>query len=174
MTRTLGSSEAAKQERHRRILALYVRQMTPPEMAAQLKVKPRTIYRDLEELRYWLRQQNDRNQLYCLGEALALAKEILREGWIIFHRPQTRDDNGRILDDTFRKLWALDRIMKAEQILERLAGFGTSKSIPPQPVIESMGEDEFASFIESLPEDEQIVLAKAIRHYESKAQSGDA
>jgi hypothetical protein len=174
MTRTFGSSEAGKEERQRKILALHVRGMTTPEMAAQLKVKPRTIYRDLEELGHWLRQQNDRNQLYSLGEAFALAKEILREAWILYHRPPARDDNGRTQDDTLRKLWALDRIMKATQVLERLAGFGASRSIPPQPAVKSNGENEVASLIESLPEDEQIVLAKAIRHLESKDQSGNA
>lgn len=152
MTRTFGSSDAAKQERQRKILTLYVRGMTPPEMAAQLKVETRTIYRDLEELEHWLRQQNDRNRLYSLGEAFALAKEILREAWILYHRPPPRDPNGGTHDDTPRKLWALDRVMKAEQTLERLARFSTSEPIP-QPAIESIGsEEEVASFVaEYLP-----------------------
>lgn len=165
MTRTFGSSEAGKEERQRKILALYVRGMTAPEMAIQLKVKPRTIYRDLEELGHWLRQQNDRNQLYCLGEAFALAKEILREAWILYHRPPPRDDNGRTQDDTLRKLWALDRVMKAAQALEHLARFDTSESVPPQPAIESMGEEEVASFIGSLP---PPLRSDIIGHLESR------
>lgn len=150
------------------MLMLYVRGMHAPEMAAQLKVKPRTIYRDLEELGHWLRQQNDRNQLYCLGEAFALAKEILREAWILYHRPPPRDDNGRTQDDTLRRLWALDRVMKAAQALERLARFGISESISSQPAIESVGsEEEVASFIEHLP---SSLRNDIIGHLESRLE----
>jgi hypothetical protein len=152
VARKFGSSEAAKVERQQRILMLYVRRMTAEEMATQLHVAPRTIYRDLEELDQWLRQQNDRNKLYCLAEAFALEKEILREAWILYHRPPSRDDEGRTQDNTVRKLWALDRVMKAAQALEHLAGFSTSESIPARPVVESnKSEEAVASFIETLP-----------------------
>ena len=152
MARTLGSSEVGKQERQQKILRLHVRGMTPVEMAAQLKVKPRTIYRDLEELRHWLRQQNDRQQFYSLGEAFALSKEVLREAWVLYYRPPPKDHNGIARDDTMRKLYALDRVMKAEQTLERLAGLESSDSLPSEPTSEPTGlEDQVASFIEELP-----------------------
>jgi len=165
MVRTFGSSETGKQERQQKILRLYVRGMTPAEIAALLNVKPRTIYRDLEELAHWLRQQNDRRKIYSLGEAFALAKEILREAWILYHRSPPKDEDGVARDDTIRKLYALDRVMKAEQTLERLAGFQTSDTIPTEPTTEPMSsEEQLAALVEILPLNLRNEIIEHLQH----------
>lgn len=103
-------------------------------------------------------------QLHSLRISFLQKRELWREIMTIYHRPL---QNGKEAPDTFRKLRSLELAMKMSAEFDRIGGIGQPKPsavVVRQDVRVTLAAAEKA--IQKLSEDEQLVLAKAIRELE--------
>lgn len=164
--------------RRQLVLRYYLRGMGPEEIARVpgISASQATIYRDLEELKIYLAQKIDAEQLWPIRRAVALREELQREAWRIYHLPPRKHIVGRgeeqrevEEDPTFRQLSALNTIAKFADSLDRLA-FGAKIQLQHATPEAQTFTDEY---VKRLPEDEQVALSKAITYLEqSKSESG--
>lgn len=139
------------------------------ELSKLLHCSTRTIQLDLTALKPWLHRKVEAEQLHSLRISFLQKREIWREIMAIYHRPL---QNGKETPDTFRKLKSLELAMKMSGEFDRIGGIGQPKQsnvVVRQDVQLMLAAAEKA--VEKLPEEEQIVLAKAIRELEHSKTS---
>ncbi|MGB9022614.1 MAG: LuxR C-terminal-related transcriptional regulator [Candidatus Bathyarchaeia archaeon] len=121
-----GSTKANQTRRQGQVLQLLIQGRTNQEMAKLLKVSERTIERDIEEVRMSFKRKVQRADLRPLQESLAEKNELWRQAWDLFNRPprEVISKSGEKMqeDDSFRKLYALDRLIKLSESKDRIAG----------------------------------------------------
>jgi len=171
LARTDGSTTANKQDRRGQLLRYFVRGVRDPrELSRLLHCSIRTIQFDLIELKPWLHRKVEAEQLHSLRISFLQKREVWREIMAMYHRPL---QNGKEAPDTFRKLRSLELAMKMSSEFDRIGGVGQPKRsavVVRQDVRVMLAAAEKA--VEKLSEEEQLVLAKAIRELEhSKASA---
>jgi hypothetical protein len=169
LARTHGSTTGNKLQRRRQLLRYFLRGVTDSEeLSRLLHCSVRTIQLDLQALRPWLHRKVEVEQLHSLRISFLQKREIWREIMAIYHRPL---QNGREAPDTFRKLKALELAMKMSSEFDRVGGIGQPKpsAVVVRQDVRVMLAAEKA--VEKLPEEEQLVLAKAIRELEQSKAS---
>ena len=123
-----GSAITAR--RQHLVLRYYLRGLGPEEIARQhdINASPATIYKDVQALQFDIAKKVEAAKLWPIKRHVLLQEELMREVWAIFHRPkETRtvgkgDEAQEIeLDDSFRKLFSIDRLHKISTDLARLA-----------------------------------------------------
>lgn len=181
MRRPRGNKSSSSEivARRRVVLRYYLREMGPEEIARVpgINASLATIYRDLEELKFDLRQRIDAERLWPMKHTVALRKEVLREAWRIYHLPPRRHLVGRGQeqreveeDPNPRQLSALNAVSKEADSLDRLA-FVTKIQLQHATTSEAQALTD--EYVKQLPDDEQVALAKAIAYLEQhKSESG--
>jgi predicted DNA-binding transcriptional regulator YafY len=158
-----GSDAASIAQRQRMVCRYYLRGLGPAEIASRLGVSERTINRDVQQIELSFKQTIAVETLRTLRRAFAELAEFEHEVWAIFHRPTQSSD------DSFRKLAAMDRLLKVHEIKNRLAGLG------PEPLevktIDWTERREMRSRLHELPQEERILLAKVIRRLSEEAEA---
>jgi hypothetical protein len=155
MTKTRGSNRAAIDARRLKVQQYYLlAALGANEIATLLHVDDSTIRRDLEEMQESLKANVEAAQLWPIKKHVSLLEEILHQAGRIFLRPkekrviQTKDGLQEVeIDDSFRKLAALDRMFKVAESLARITSVSSQNSGQPQ----QEQEEKIACFINSLP-----------------------
>jgi hypothetical protein len=112
VTKSYGATERAKAQRQRIVSSLYIKGLSPPEIARHVGVGIRTVERDIQQIKADFRRINEREQLRTWVLADAELGELWREGWVLFHRAATdaRDDRAtKIAILNFLRIVANDR-----------------------------------------------------------------
>lgn len=129
-----GSDKAAISQRQQKVMQYWIRGVGPDSIANILKVDRKTIYRDVKVVEEQLSRRVEMAQLYTVQKAFAGLSEEWKEAWILFHRPKEKRTFkvGKELvtvevDDSFRKLAALDRIHSVTELRCKLAGYFSPK-----------------------------------------------
>ena len=121
---------AVTSRRQRLVLRYYLRGLGPEEIARQrdINASPRTIYKDVEALQADIAKKIEAAKLWPIKRHFFLQEELMREVWVIFHRPKEKHlvgsgENQREieLDDSFRRLFSIDRLHKISTDLAKLA-----------------------------------------------------
>jgi hypothetical protein len=116
--------------RQRLVLRYYLRGLGPEQIARQpdIRAAPATIYRDIQALQVNIAKKVEAAKLWPIKRHFLLQEELMREVWGIFHRPKEKHlvgsgENQREieLDDSFRKLFSIDRLHKISTDLAKLA-----------------------------------------------------
>ena len=96
MSRRRGDTAAAKLQRQQLVCRYFLRGLTVPEVAQQLRVTVRTIQLDYQEIKVDLFQVIQTRELRSLKLALRELDELWREAWTLYHRPprEGSDDRG--------------------------------------------------------------------------------
>jgi hypothetical protein len=123
-------SAAATQARRGLVLRYYLIGLGPEEIASRpdINADPSTIYRDLDFLREDISKKIEARKLWPIKRHILLQEELMRQCWQIFYRPREKRTIGAgknvreiELDDSFRRLFSIDRIHKISKDLARLA-----------------------------------------------------
>jgi hypothetical protein len=123
-------SAAATQARQRLVLRYYLIGLGPEEIASRrdINADPSTIYRDLDFLREDIAKKIEARKLWPIKRHVLLQEELMRQAWQIFYRPKEKRIVGTgkeaheiELDDSFRRLFSIDRIHKISEHLAKLA-----------------------------------------------------
>jgi hypothetical protein len=121
---------AVGEARRRLVLRYYLRGLGPEDIVRQrdITASRATIYNDLQVLREDIAKKIEAAKLWPIKRHVLLQEELMREAWIIFHRPKEKriigtGENAREIeiDDSFRRLFAIDRIHKISEHLAKLA-----------------------------------------------------
>lgn len=160
--------------RQENVLRYYLRGVGYADISRLLNVPARTISRDIKEIDSRVRQQIELAELYTLRRAFMELGEEWRESWILYHRAKekvTREDGTVIqLDDTFRKLAALDRVHRIIGERARLAGFYSPKTLERYTMFETAAGRGIQ--IERLTFEEQLKRGvEELEHNEGLARS---
>lgn len=127
---------------------------------------------DLAALKLWLYRKVEAEQLHTVRISYLQKRELWREIMALYHRPL---QNGKEAPDIFRKTRCIELAMRMSAEFDRIGGIGKTK--PPAVVVRQDVRVMLAAAekaVEKLSEEEQIVLAKAIRELEhSKTSSRD-
>jgi len=171
LPRTYGSTAASKIQRRQKLLHYFLFGVTDSEeLSRLLHCSVRIVQLDLKALRPWLLEKVEAEQLHSLRISFLQKRELLREIMALHYRPL---QNGKETPDTFRKLRSLELAMRMSAEFDRIGSIGQprpSAVVVRQDVNVMLAAAEKA--VEKLPEEEQLVLAKAIRELEqSKAGS---
>jgi hypothetical protein len=165
LARTRGSNTESKLQRRKQLLRYFLRGVNDPhELGRLLHCSVRTIELDLTALKPWLHRKVEAEQLHSLRISFLQKRELWREIMAIYHKPL---QDGKESPDTFRKLRSLELAMKMSSEFDRIGGIGQPKQqavVVRQDVRVTLAAAE--QVIEKLPEDEQLVLARAIRELE--------
>ena len=165
MTRVQGYGEGGRRElgrnsraevdaRRRKVQQLHlIAGLGPEEIARYLCVGTSTIYRDLEAIKESLRDQVAMELLWPIKKHVAMSEELMHQAGLIFLRPkekqlkETKEGSEWVeVDDSLRKLAALDRMHKIGDSLAKL-----SLAYKPKPEQAESHEKTVAGFINSLP-----------------------
>jgi hypothetical protein len=152
------NTQADIERRRSKVLAFYLRGLDSHEIAEALKregpaVSRATVYRDIQALELWLKSEYQRDRQFLVNKALAELDQLWREAWLVFDRPAARNQ-----DPSFRKLAAIDRLLRIQQ-MRNLVLDVVSKGSPEQSVMSTFAE-EFASLVnsETDPEKKRVLL----------------
>ena len=124
------ASRATIERRRRIVLRYYLRGLGADQIARQpdVKASPATIYKDVQGLQVDIAKKVEAAKLWPMKRHFLLQEELMREVWAIFHRPKEKQlvgsgENQREieLDDSFRKLFSIDRLHKISTDLAKLA-----------------------------------------------------
>jgi len=120
-------------------------------------------------------QKIEAEQLWTVRRAVALREELMREAWRIYHLPAERKVVGHgkaqrevEVDPGFRQLMAINTLAKVSEQLDRLA-FGAKVHVTQ--TIQTQSPDDLKA-IDELSENEQVVVARAIKLVETKGRLG--
>ena len=145
MGKTKGSSKAAISHRQETVLQYWIRGVGPDAISKTLHVDRHTIQRDIKTIETQLSRRVEMVQLYTVQKAFAELQEAWREAWILFHRPKDKQtvrlggENVQIeVDDSFRKMQALDHIRKITQLRCKLAGYFAPKFVERITMLETI------------------------------------
>jgi hypothetical protein len=175
MARTLGSTILNREVRRQKVLEYFLRGFKTGEIAGFLHCSDRTIQEDLAFLKPQLYATVQAERLHTLRISFLQKMEILKEAWILFHRPLERitmpngQVNTRDSPGSLRKLGALKLALGVCAELDRVAGVGQQKPIAVTVTQQATLDVCFKEAIGRLPPDEQEVLAKAVRDIERSA-----
>jgi hypothetical protein len=123
-------SAARVQARQRLVLRYYLIGTGPDEIAARpgINASRATVYRDLEALRADISKKIEACKLWPIKRHVLLQEELMHQAWQIFYRPKEKRVVGKgksaheiELDDSFRRLFTIDRIHKISEHLAKLA-----------------------------------------------------
>ena len=124
--RKKGSTEAAIILRQDKVLRLLLQNRTQEEIRQELNISEDTVRRDIAAVREELKEKIDKANLRPIKESFAEKDLLLREAWDIYNRPPKKGVNrkgeGTEEDDSARKLYAIDRLIKLSAEKDRLAG----------------------------------------------------
>jgi len=150
-----GSSRAEIAERRQIVYPLHLHHVPSTQIAERLGISPRTIERDIQKIEADLNQSIANENLRSLKRAYAELDEPERQAWIIFNRA---------LDDSL-KLAALDRILKIQEMKNRLVGLYQPKNTFPQRAAQT--SHELNAAVAKLSEEERISLARTLQKLEN-------
>ena len=124
--RKKGSTEAAIILRQDKVLRLLLQNRTQEEIRQELNISEDTVRRDIAAVREELKEKIDKANLRPIKESFAEKDLLVREAWDIYNRPPKKGVNrkgeGTEEDDSARKLYAIDRLIKLSAEKDRLAG----------------------------------------------------
>lgn len=162
MPRGNKASMAAVTLRQQKVLRYYLRGLGPEEIAriSGIGGSVATIYNDVQELRALLAQKIEAKQLWPIKRHILLQEELMREAWVIYHRAKEKrlvgsGENQREveLDDSFRKLFSIDRIHHISVDLAKLAFPQTEPSQREGPALDPV--KVVVALMEGLPFEER-------------------
>jgi hypothetical protein len=153
-------TRAEVEERRRQVLQLYLIGLNAREIASQLNYPRRTISTDIQRLKQYLQTEFAEERKFIVNKTIAQLDEMWRQGWKIFHSPAATDQ-----DPSFRKLAAMDRLLRTIQLRSSILG------ATPEPEALPEVADKERRFVEKLSKDEQAVLIRAIKRLESASPS---
>lgn len=87
MTGREGHTQASKLIRQEQVYKLFLRGVTPQEIAKHFDITDRTVERDVGEIKANLMETVLAQDLRSLKLAYAELRELWRETWVLYHRP---------------------------------------------------------------------------------------
>lgn len=150
-------------KRQEQVLHYLVQGLGPDQIAPLLGVDRNTAYRDFQAVELQLNKRVEMAQLYTVQKAFAGLNEEWVKAWEVFNQPKEKrmvmmgDEVAEVeLDDSFRKLHALNTIHKVTELRCKLAGYFSPKVLERITMVETTQGRGVR--IERLTYDEQINL----------------
>jgi hypothetical protein len=155
--------------------------MAPEAIAENLHVERTTVWRDVRAIQDRLSRRVELAELYTIQRAFVELEQEWNEAWIVYHRlrdkQQLKTKDGVVeveLDDSFRKLHALDRIHKVIELRCRLAGYFSAKVLERITMIETAAahglrierityEEQMKLGVEELENNEGLARSEGLR-----------
>jgi hypothetical protein len=145
------------------------------EIARQVKVAPATVYRDLKAIRATIAVKLEAASLWPIKRHVLLQEELMREAWLIYHRPKEKrtivagkDMHEVEIDDSFRKLLALHRLHRISSDLAKLA-FPQAQETHQEPLHGADPVKILVRIIDELPFEQKEKVISAVRSEYVKA-----
>jgi len=135
--RPRGDKQAEADVERRRMLVYrhFVRAVPQAEIVKTLVKEgysQRTLERDVQEVKVWIRQDFRAEREYLMAESLAEIQEMRQEAWAVVSA------GGSTNQDRFRKLAGLDRIMRLQVM--RNAILGISQALPEPSRLDQLAD----------------------------------
>jgi len=167
-------AEPAAWRRRDLVRSYWLRGARISEMVPTLHVSRATIYRDINRVKESFKELAEQRDLYSLQLAMARLEEAYRDTWEVAMRPPAKevDKHGEVvtLDDSFRKLVALGRVIEITHLESRLCGLLTPKQLERVTMVDTTTGK--AIRVERIPMDEQLRLdVERLRNDEGFAKS---
>ena len=150
-------SKAVIAQRRKKVLELYLRGVDAEAIATQLTYPARTIYKDLEHLKEWLKIHFERDRVAITNKAMAQLDMLWRDLQQIYFSPIPLEGQ----DPAYRKVMTIDRMLRVLQLRTYLSGTSPAQTGPA-----STGKFDTSK----MNEDEQVNFARAIVKLEATAR----